>query len=146
MSITVNIRIQGGQKLNGVIKPSGSKNSAVSIIPSTLMFDTPVTLMNVPEITDVNKLIAIMQKLGSKIDWQKKEGVMTEKFLSKKLRVKIGMQCVEHHFYGVQCLRDLGKLILGDYLEVVLLALGRFRHTIKLLRIWEWKSKRGKME
>ena len=72
----MNIRIQGGQKLNGVIKPSGSKNSAVSIIPSTLMFDTPVTLMNVPEITDVNKLIAIMQKLGSKIDWQKKEGVM----------------------------------------------------------------------
>ena len=72
----MNIKIQGEQKLNGEVFPSGSKNSAVAIIPSTIILREPVTLRNVPEITDVSKLVDILQKLGSKIVWNKKDREM----------------------------------------------------------------------
>ncbi|HLE48746.1 MAG TPA: UDP-N-acetylglucosamine 1-carboxyvinyltransferase [Patescibacteria group bacterium] len=67
----MNIRIKGGQKLNGEIDPSGSKNSAVAIIPATLLFDEPVEIQNVPDITDVTKMVTILEKLGSIINWDK---------------------------------------------------------------------------
>ena len=57
--------------LSGEINPSGSKNSAVALIPASLLFEKPVTLKNIPEITDVTKLVAILTKMGSKIDWNK---------------------------------------------------------------------------
>lgn len=72
----MNIKIESGQKLTGTINPSGSKNSAVAIIPSTIMFDSPVTIRNVPDIIDVNKLVNILQKLGSKILWNREKRIM----------------------------------------------------------------------
>ncbi|OGM13552.1 hypothetical protein A3A76_03490 [Candidatus Woesebacteria bacterium RIFCSPLOWO2_01_FULL_39_23] len=72
----MDISIKGGQKLQGEITPSGSKNSSVAIIPSTLMFDKPVVLQNIPEITDVTKLVSIMEKLGSRIKWDKEKREM----------------------------------------------------------------------
>lgn len=67
----MNIRVRGGQVLSGTIVPSGSKNSIVALIPATLLFDKPVTLKNVPDITDVARLIEILTHLGSKITWDK---------------------------------------------------------------------------
>jgi UDP-N-acetylglucosamine 1-carboxyvinyltransferase len=72
----VNIKISGGQKLSGVINPSGSKNSVVAVLPSTILLKSPVTLRNVPDITDVTKLVNILQKLGSDIKWDKNTRVM----------------------------------------------------------------------
>ncbi len=73
----MNIRISGGQKLSGVINPSGSKNSAVALLPSTILFKSPVTLHNVPDITDVEKLVSILRKLGSAIEWNKEKRTMS---------------------------------------------------------------------
>jgi UDP-N-acetylglucosamine 1-carboxyvinyltransferase len=73
----VDIKIKGGQKLEGEITPSGSKNSAVAILPATLLFVEPVTIEKVPEITDVVKLVNILEKLGSKIKWNKKASRIT---------------------------------------------------------------------
>ena len=72
----MDIRIKGGQRLSGTINPSGSKNSAVAIIPATIMFTVPVTLNNVPDITDVNKLVDILKKFGGKISWNKEKREM----------------------------------------------------------------------
>ncbi|OGM24909.1 hypothetical protein A3D00_00210 [Candidatus Woesebacteria bacterium RIFCSPHIGHO2_02_FULL_38_9] len=72
----MNIKVKGGQVLEGEITPSGSKNSAVAIIPSTLLFDKPVFLENIPDITDVDKLITILRMFGSKIDWNKSKCTM----------------------------------------------------------------------
>lgn len=72
----MNIKISGGQKLSGVINPSGSKNSVVAVLPSTILLKSPVTLRNVPDITDVTKLVNILQKLGSDIKWDKNTRVM----------------------------------------------------------------------
>lgn len=69
----MNIKVKGGQILSGEITPSGSKNSAVALIPATILFQEKVILENIPEITDVSRLVAILTKLGSKIDWNKEE-------------------------------------------------------------------------
>jgi UDP-N-acetylglucosamine 1-carboxyvinyltransferase len=69
----MNIRVQGGQVLSGEITPSGSKNSAVCLIPATILFDRPVTLKNIPDITDVDRLVAILKDLGSTIKWNKEK-------------------------------------------------------------------------
>ena len=65
------LRIRGGQVLSGHIVPSGNKNFIVPILPATLLFDKPVTFTNVPDITDVDRLIAILTNMGSKITWDK---------------------------------------------------------------------------
>lgn len=72
----MNLKVTGGQKLVGTITPSGSKNSVVAIIPATLLFDKPVTLTNVPDITDVERLMEILTTLGSKIQWDKSQNRM----------------------------------------------------------------------
>lgn len=71
------LKIQGGQTLSGTITPSGSKNSIVALIPASLLFDKPVTFKNVPDITDVGRLVEILTKLGSKILWDKTTKEMT---------------------------------------------------------------------
>jgi UDP-N-acetylglucosamine 1-carboxyvinyltransferase len=73
----MNIKVKGKQVLSGEIYPSGSKNSAVHIIPSTLLFHEKVTLNNVPNITDVARLVQILEKLGSNIDWNQNENKLT---------------------------------------------------------------------
>ncbi|CAN5307940.1 UDP-N-acetylglucosamine 1-carboxyvinyltransferase [soil metagenome] len=82
----MNIRVKGGQVLSGEITPSGSKNSIVALIPATILFDKKITLQNVPEISDVERLIKIMTKLGSVIKWNKKTFEM--EIDNSKLRFK----------------------------------------------------------
>jgi UDP-N-acetylglucosamine 1-carboxyvinyltransferase len=72
----MNIKVKGGQVLSGEITPSGSKNSAVCLIPATILFNKKVTLENIPDISDVDRLVKIMTKLGSKITWNKKTNIM----------------------------------------------------------------------
>ncbi len=72
----MHIRVESKQVLSGEIYPSGSKNSAVALIPATILFDKKVILENIPDITDVERLIAIMKKLGSKISWNREKKVM----------------------------------------------------------------------
>ncbi len=59
--------------LGGEIFPSGSKNSAVHLIPCTLLFREKVLLENIPEITDVERLTKILQKLGSILEWDRRK-------------------------------------------------------------------------
>lgn len=67
----MDIKIKGGQVLSGTVAPSGSKNSILALLPATLLFDKPVTLKNVPDITDVTRLVEVLTHLGSQITWDK---------------------------------------------------------------------------
>lgn len=69
--------VNGGKPLSGVITPSGNKNSVLPILCATLLTDEPVTLRNVPAITDVEKLTVFFQEQGSRIVWDKPAGTMT---------------------------------------------------------------------
>src|SRR5437868_12284374 len=69
--------VTGGRPLSGTITPSGNKNSALPILCATLLTDDPVRLLNVPAITDVEKLVTFFSEQGSEINWDKAAGTMT---------------------------------------------------------------------
>ncbi|MAX71592.1 MAG: UDP-N-acetylglucosamine 1-carboxyvinyltransferase [Flavobacteriaceae bacterium] len=61
-------KIEGGHQLKGSIKPQGAKNEALQILCAVLLTPETVTINNIPDIIDVNKLIALLGKLGVKIE------------------------------------------------------------------------------
>ena len=69
------IIIQGGNKLSGTIKISGAKNSAVALIPASILADDIVRIDNVPNISDIEALNEILEFLGAKVTIE--EGLMT---------------------------------------------------------------------
>jgi UDP-N-acetylglucosamine 1-carboxyvinyltransferase len=59
--------ITGGKRLKGEIIPQGAKNEALQILCATLLTSEPVTIKNVPDIIDVNKLINLLNDFGVEI-------------------------------------------------------------------------------
>lgn len=59
--------IQGGKSLQGTITPQGAKNEALQVICAVLLTSSPVTIHNVPDIIDVQRLIALLRILGVRI-------------------------------------------------------------------------------
>ena len=60
-------KIEGGHKLKGSIQPQGAKNEALQILCAVLLSSEEIIIHNIPNIIDVNKLIALLEKLGVKI-------------------------------------------------------------------------------
>ena len=71
-------RIEGGHQLHGEITPQGAKNEALQILCAVLLSEEKITINNIPDIVDVNKLIALLEDLGVKIQ-KKGEGSYTFK-------------------------------------------------------------------
>ncbi|QYA26595.1 UDP-N-acetylglucosamine 1-carboxyvinyltransferase [Gramella sp. MT6] len=61
-------QIEGGHRLSGEIQPQGAKNEALQILCAVLLTDEKVTIHNIPDILDVNKLINLLRNLGVKIE------------------------------------------------------------------------------
>lgn len=62
------IRLEGGNTLSGSIDVSGAKNSAVALIPASILCDEVVTISNIPNISDIDSLEEILISLNAKID------------------------------------------------------------------------------
>ena len=60
-------KIEGGHKLKGTITPQGAKNEVLQILCAVLLTPEKITVHNVPDIIDVNKLIFILGELGVKV-------------------------------------------------------------------------------
>ena len=60
-------KIEGGHPLKGSIAPQGAKNEALQVLCLVLLTDEKVTIHNLPDILDVNKLIELLGNLGVKI-------------------------------------------------------------------------------
>ncbi len=58
----------GGQPLKGILQPQGAKNEALQIVSAVLMTDDVVTISNIPDILDVNKLIELLKGLGVTVE------------------------------------------------------------------------------
>ena len=56
--------IEGGARLRGTLTPSGNKNAAFPLIASALLTDQPVTLRNLPDISDVRTMLQAVESLG----------------------------------------------------------------------------------
>ena len=63
------LKIKGNKTLTGEIKISGSKNSALALIPIALLSDGVVTIDNVPEVSDIFVLKEILEYLGAKVSF-----------------------------------------------------------------------------
>lgn len=60
--------VTGGKKLKGDIIPQGAKNEALQIICAVLLTSEKVTISNIPDIVDINKLIDLLKDLGVKVE------------------------------------------------------------------------------
>lgn len=60
-------KIEGGIQLKGEITPQGAKNEALQILCAVLLTPEKVTINNIPDIIDINKLITLLGNLGVKI-------------------------------------------------------------------------------
>ncbi|MBK7083663.1 MAG: UDP-N-acetylglucosamine 1-carboxyvinyltransferase [Flavobacteriales bacterium] len=61
-------KIEGGRRLKGQLVPQGAKNEALQILCAVLLTAEPVTIHNVPDIVDVNKLIELLRQMGVKVE------------------------------------------------------------------------------
>ena len=105
------LEIEGNHILNGTVKISGAKNSAVALIPASILSDDVVTISNVPNITDRDALNEILTYLGANvkidnetmiIDSTNIENKEIPESISKKLRAS-------YYFMGA---------LLGKYKKV----------------------------
>jgi UDP-N-acetylglucosamine 1-carboxyvinyltransferase len=76
--------ITGGKRLKGEIIPQGAKNEALQILCATLLTSDPVTINNVPDIIDVNKLINLLNDFGVEIT---KIDASTYRFQAKNVNI-----------------------------------------------------------
>jgi UDP-N-acetylglucosamine 1-carboxyvinyltransferase len=60
--------VTGGKKLKGEIIPQGAKNEALQVISAVLLTSEKVTIHNIPDITDVNLQIELLENLGVTIE------------------------------------------------------------------------------
>jgi UDP-N-acetylglucosamine 1-carboxyvinyltransferase len=76
--------ITGGKRLKGELVPQGAKNEALQIISAVLLTPEKITISNIPDIIDVNKLIDLMRDLGVKVE---KTGVEQYSFQADNVNI-----------------------------------------------------------
>ena len=67
------LEIIGGKKISGSIKVSGSKNSALPILASTILSNKKIIIKNIPVVKDIKTMVDLLSLLGSKVILDKKE-------------------------------------------------------------------------
>ena len=60
--------VDGGSRLSGNIRISGSKNSSLPILSATLLTDSECILRNVPDLSDTNYMVQILSTLGAEVE------------------------------------------------------------------------------
>ena len=79
--------IQGRKTISGTHRVSGNKNAALPMIAATLLTSEPVTITNVPEISDVAVMLEAVKGFGAKVTRNLKERTVT--ITAKKIRSAI---------------------------------------------------------
>jgi UDP-N-acetylglucosamine 1-carboxyvinyltransferase len=92
--------IEGGVPLSGTMIPAGNKNGALPILAACLLTDEEVTLRNVPRISDVDAMLALLASLGASVTW------------TSAGEVQVNASTVDHTDVD----RDLGEQIRASFL------------------------------
>lgn len=87
---TVNIEIEGGKKLSGIIETNTSKNGAVGLLCASLLNRGTTTLHRMPRIEEVHRIIEVLESIGVRVEWQDTTIKITppKKFDLKKIDVE----------------------------------------------------------
>ena len=96
--------IKGPSILKGEVLISGSKNAALPILASTLLFDKPIIIKNLPRVRDINTMLNLLKSLGSKIE-----------FFDNRKKVRISKSKKLKYFASYSLLKTMraGILVLG---------------------------------
>ena len=100
--------IKGPSILKGEVLISGSKNAALPILASTLLFDKPVIIKNLPRVRDINTMLNLLKSLGSKIE-----------FFDNRKKVRISKSKKLKYFASYSLLKTMraGILVLGPLIS-----------------------------
>lgn len=101
------IKVEGKNKLTGTIKISGAKNSAVALVPASLLSDEFVSIDNIPNISDIAVLKEIVEYLGGKVKMQDELMKINLKTLVNKPIPKVLAKKLRASYYFMGAL--LGK-------------------------------------
>ncbi|MDC0534041.1 UDP-N-acetylglucosamine 1-carboxyvinyltransferase [Candidatus Pelagibacter sp.] len=99
------LEVFGASKLNGKIAISGSKNASLPILAASLLSSKKVYLKNLPKVKDIETMINLLQSLGSKIKYNKKNLIINNLKQKKKFAS-----------YGLVKTMRAGILVLGPLL------------------------------
>ena len=106
------IKIEGGRKLSGTVRISGSKNATVALIPAAILSNGPVTIVGVPTISDVKALAALLEELGVKVIFKAQDHIIIDpKHMENRPMVSetVGKLRASYYFMGA---------LLGKYKKV----------------------------
>ena len=98
--------INGPCKVKGKVIISGSKNSSLPILASTLLFDKPVEINNLPKVKDIETMLILLKSLGSKIIRNKKKNSV-KIYKSKKIKTLVAYSLVKTMRAGILVLGPL---------------------------------------
>ena len=109
--------IKGGKKLRGEIKVMGAKNSALKILPASMLFSGPLKVEKVPLIEDVFLMIDLLKNIGAEVKLTEeriiKINVAGQIGSDLKKALDIAYEAVSKiSFEGMQYRKDIGKYLL----------------------------------
>lgn len=105
--------IKGGKPLNGEIRIGGAKNSAVGLIPATILFEGTSTISNLPKISDTKLLSDILTDIGAKVEVEGDTITINTEGISHSIEneAKAGKMRASYYLAGA---------LLGRYKEAVI--------------------------
>ena len=98
--------IKGPSRLRGKVNISGSKNSALPILASTLLFDTPVIIKNLPNVKDIDTMLSLLKSLGLRVIYNRKNSSV-KIIKSKKIKTFVSYSLVKTMRAGILVLGPL---------------------------------------
>lgn len=84
----LNIQVEGGKKLKGVITTKTSKNAAVALMAASLLNENTTTLKNVPKIEEVFRLVEVLESLGVSVKWSGADLIITPPRAPETIRLE----------------------------------------------------------
>lgn len=114
MPTTEQFVIEGGQRLEGEITASGSKNAALKMLPACLLTSEPVILQNVPDIRDVRMVCTLLESLGASVTWLDDSTVCVEakEIATAKIDPQFAVQIRSSIVFAGPMLARVGRLEL----------------------------------
>jgi UDP-N-acetylglucosamine 1-carboxyvinyltransferase len=105
------LTIEGGHQLSGEIKISGAKNSAVALLPAAVLAHGKSTIYNVPEISDIEYLIDIMNLLNCKVTHKKDALIIdTSELQNKPIPEELSVQMRASYYFMGALLAKFGRV------------------------------------
>ena len=98
--------IEGGVRLNGEVRISGAKNSALPILAATLLADEPITICNLPHLHDITTMLELIRRMG------------VELTIDEKLSVEVDTRTIKEFLAPYELVKTMRAsiLVLGPLL------------------------------